>query len=152
MYKQIAAFLISSLVVTSAHAETVWVQVKKSAVRSSPEYFAPAVRSVGYGDSLTTAGGKDGWYKVKFSGGEGYIPESAVTVKQVVLTSRGASKLSADSSDVVLAGKGFSKEIEAQYKGRDSGARYDLVDKVEQISNVSEKEVAQFAKSGGLKG
>jgi hypothetical protein len=59
--------------------------------------------------------------------------------------------VTADSPEVVLAGKGFSKEVEQQYKKDDASLRYDRVDDVERNARVSAVEVRQFVKDGGLK-
>jgi hypothetical protein len=67
-----------------------------------------------------------------------------------VLQARDLSQVSADTSDVILAGKGFNKEVEKEYRASDPSARFDLVDKVEQSSRVSPAEVARFRKAGGL--
>jgi hypothetical protein len=69
----------------------------------------------------------------------------------VVLLARGNPKIHADATEVVLAGRGFSKEIEEQFKQQDRGARFDLVDKVERSCNASTKEVSKFIQSGGLR-
>lgn len=134
-------------------AEQVWVQIRNSMVRSSPEYFAAAVAPVKYGDPLTMISVESNWVKVKTAAGQtGYLPNSAVSAKVVALSVKDATKSKADPSDIVLAGKGFSKEVEGKYRqGADAG-RYDLVDKVEKASVVGKSEVAQFVKAGGLKG
>ena len=68
-----------------------------------------------------------------------------------MLRARELERVSADTSDVVLAGKGFNREVEKEYRASDPSARFDLVDKVERETRVSSSEVAQFRKSGGLR-
>ena len=136
-----------------AATEPIWVQVRNSVIRSQPQHFASGIGSVKYGDKLTMLGTQDNWVKVKTGGGAtGYIPVSSVSAKVVALSVKDAAKSKADPSDVVLAGKGFSKDVENQYKQSSTAGRYDLVDKVEKGSAVTRNEVAQFVRSGGLKG
>ena len=131
-------------------AEDVWVQVRDSKVRNQPQFYAPSVASVRYGDRLSKLGDDRGWASVSLGSTKGYIPLSTISRQQIVLSARDVSKVQADASDVVLAGKGFSKEIEQSFKKQDSSARFDLVDKVEGAARVSSQDVAQFAQKGGL--
>lgn len=135
---------------TPALAEDVWVQVRDSKVRSQPQFYASSVASVRYGDRLSKSDDDRGWASVTFGSTKGYIPLSSISRQQIALSARDVSKVQADSSDVVLAGKGFSKEIEQSFKRQDASARFDLVDKVEASARVSSQDVAQFAQKGGL--
>lgn len=133
-----------------AFAEEVWVQVRDSKVRSLPQFYAPSVASVRYGDKLSKTDDERGWARVTLGSTKGYIPLSAISRQQIALSARDVSKVQADSSDVVLAGKGFSKEIEQSFKKQDASARFDLVDKVESAAKVSAQDVSQFKQRGGL--
>lgn len=147
----LAAFY-SILAAADASAETLWIQVKSSQLRSAPEFFASTVGSVAYGDAVEKISERDGWAQVTAKGRSGYLPVSVVSEQRVVFSNRSATKVAADASDVVLAGKGFSKEVEERYKGTDSTLRFDLVDTVERSANADRKDVAKFVKAGGLKG
>lgn len=137
----------------SAEAQNVWVQIARSSLRSGPEHFAPTVASVSYGDRLTKVSATEDWIKASTASGKtGFIHVSALSGKEVVLSGRRASSNVADAADVVMAGKGFSKEVEAQYKLKGGGMRFDLVDQMERSGNVSSNELEQFVKSGHLKG
>lgn len=138
--------------VASAYADDTWVQVKESVIRSQPLFYASSVVGIRYGDRLTRLSEDKGWARVRFGGKEGYVPLAVVTPQQVVLTARALDKIGADASEVVLAGKGFSREVEEQFKQSDSSARFDLVDRIERQSSVPAKSVQAFIKSGDLKG
>ena len=135
-----------------ASAEQGWVQVRQVVIRQQPEFFAKSVGSAKYGDALELASTKGDWVNVTLPGGKGsgYVPLSALTKKQVLLTARQAVAVKADPSEVVLAGKGFSKELENEYKKNDAAARFDRVDAIEKTAVVSDQEVQVFAKQGGL--
>lgn len=146
----IASALALTVTMGSASAEPVWVQVRESVVRSKPQYYAPGVLPVRYGERVEKLSQSAGWARVRVKNTEGYLPISSVSLDQIVLQARELERVSADTSDVVLAGKGFNKEVEKRYHSEDPSARFDLVDKVEREARVSSSEIAQFKKSGGL--
>lgn len=149
MTKRLVLCALCALV-TPAFAEDVWVQVRESRLRAKPLFYAPSVSSVRYGDRLTKVSEDSGWVGVKLGTQQGFVPLSAVTPKQIAFSSADVSKVTGDSSDLVLAGKGFSKEVEQSFKRQDATARYDLVDKVERVAKVSPQTIAKFAHDGGL--
>lgn len=146
----ISMALALTVAVGNASAEPVWVQVRESIVRSKPQYYAPGVSPVRYGERVEKLSESAGWARVSVKNIEGYLPLSSVSIDRIVLQARELERVSADTSDVVLAGKGFNKEVEKEYRSGDPSARFDLVDKVEREARVSSSEVAQFKKSGGL--
>ncbi|MEY4701999.1 MAG: hypothetical protein RL326_2186 [Pseudomonadota bacterium] len=146
----ISSALALAVTVEAASAEPVWVQVRESVVRSKPQYYAPGVLPVRYGERVEKLSQSTGWARVRVKNIEGYLPLSSVSLDQIVLQARELERVSADTSDVVLAGKGFNKEVEKEYRNDDPSARFDLVDKVEREARASSSEVAQFKKSGGL--
>lgn len=82
---------------------------------------------------------------------EGWINESALTSKKIVLSSgSGTVSQEASSGDVALAGKGFNEEIESENR-KDSTYDYAAVDELQKIT-VAQEAVAAFLKAGGLSG
>ena len=132
--------------------QTVYVQVRQAKLRSGPAAWSSSVATLSYGDSLTVIGGEDPWWQVKSNKGKtGYIPTSSVSDKKIVLSSVGYSgSARVDQSDVVLAGKGFSKEVEKSFASS-SGLDYRKVNQVEK-NKISESEINAFIKAGELKG
>lgn len=137
---------------SDVYAENVWVQVRESVIRTKPMFFSAAVAPVRYGDAVSRESEDAGWVKVSFRGKEGFLPSSTVTPAKIILSGRSSGKVMADASDVVLAGKGFSKEVEENYKKTGGGMRYDLVDKIEKQCRVNPTEVKAFMAQGGLNG
>ena len=133
-------------------AEPVWVQVRESMVRAKPLFYSQSISTVRYGDQLEKIAQDAGWAKISTKKGEGYIPVTTISADRIVLSAKDITKVKADSAEVVLAGKGFSKEVEQEYKKMGSTARFDLVDQVERVARVSHQDVKQFVKSGDLKG
>ena len=89
--------------------------------------------------------------RASFLGKSGWIHESALTPKKVVLASGTADARvqSVGSEEVALAGKGFSKEVEAEYKKQNQDVDYTWVDWMGQQTVSSERLVA-FLKQGNL--
>ena len=143
--------VVTVMFASPSRADDVWVQVRESRVRAKPLFYATTIQSVKYGDRLSKMSEDNGWVGVREGGREGYIPLSAVSPKLIVFSSADVAKIKADPSELVLAGKGFSKEIEQSFKKEDSSARFDLVDRVEREARASSAEVEQFIKQGGLK-
>jgi hypothetical protein len=133
-----------------AVSENAWVQVRETKLRSQPKFYATGSATLRYGQAVNRLGASNGWAEVASSLGRGYLPVTSLSRDQIILSSQDISKIKADSAEVVLAGKGFSKEVEGQYSALESEARFDLVDKVEGATRVSSKEAADFAKQGGL--
>jgi beta-barrel assembly-enhancing protease len=135
----------------AASAETLCVKVREAKLRAQPEFWAAASAGLKYGDRLTELGEHGEWYKVKTSGGlEGYIHSSAVTDREVVLSGRRAGAADVDQGDVVMAGKGFSPEIERQYSAANRNLSYAEVDGMERIK-VSDAELTGFIRQGQAK-
>jgi hypothetical protein len=146
-------FIATAMVVgasVDAHAEPVWIQVRESMVRAKPAFYSPGVLRVTYGEQLERLATEGGWVRVQSKSGQGYVPLASVSEDRIVLAARDITKIHADAGDVVLAGKGFSREVEQQYRKTDRRARYDLVDRVEREARISSKAVASFATSGDL--
>lgn len=147
------AVLLGSVCSELVYAEALSVQVRESALRAKPLFYSPSIASVKYGDSvqrITSDAG--GWTKVRSRNVEGFIPSTSVTSDVIVISAKNLGSVKADASDVVLAGKGFSREVEQEYKKRDRSSRFDYVDQVERAAQVSRGEVSKFATQGGLNG
>jgi len=148
--KRLWVLLATCAFALPSYADDVWVQVRESRVRSKPLFYAPTISSVRYGERLSKIGEENGWISVRAGGQQGYLPLSAVSPKAIVFSTAAASKIQGDSTELVLAGKGFSKEIERSLQRQDDSARFDLVDRVEREAKASSAEVSQFIKRGEL--
>jgi hypothetical protein len=147
----VLAALIIVLQCNAAHSEIVTVQVRESVIRNRPLFYAPGVANVRYGDRLDRLSEESkGWTRVRHGSVEGYVPQASVSLDTIVLSAKQIKTVQADSSEVVLAGKGFSREVEQEYRKRSRTARFDLVDRVENAARVSRQDVADFASKGRL--
>ena len=127
------------------------VQVRDGQLRNRASFLGTVVGTVAYGDRVTVNQTQAGWCEVSIAGKTGWIHESALTPKKVVLASGTADARvqSVGSEEVALAGKGFSKEVEAEYKKQNPQLDFTWVDWMGQQTVSSERLVA-FLKQGDL--
>ncbi len=80
----------------------------------------------------------------------GWIHESALTPKRVVMSAgAGDVRSGASGEEIALAGKGFNKEVEAEYKKQNQKLDYTWVDWMGQ-QTIGAEQLIQFLKQGGL--
>lgn len=151
LVKQVVLLLVVGLFsISSALAADVYVTVRESKLRSRPEFLASPVASVRYGDRLSVVKDSEPWMQVSYGGKQGYVHSSAITTRKVVLSaSKGAAGANVDQSDVVLAGKGFSSEVEKQFAATHSNLSFAAVDAMERVK-ISTAELDAFVKQGKL--
>ena len=142
----------AALVATGAWAaKEMSVQVRDGQLRNRASFLGTVTGAVAYGDRVTVNQTQAGWCEVSIAGKTGWIHESALTPKKVVLASGTADARvqSVGSEEVALAGKGFSKEVEAEYKKQNPQLDFTWVDWMGQQTVSSERLVA-FLKQGNL--
>jgi hypothetical protein len=135
-------------------ADQVSVNVEKTQVRATASALGKLLGVLAYGDRVTVLEqtADKAWIKVSSAvkALEGWVRASVLQKKEIVMkTGTQSAATSASSGDVTLAGKGFNKEVEAQYKA-DQKLDYTWVDKMETFT-VTQDQVASFYKAGGLK-
>lgn len=146
----IACFSTLLLIAAPAAAATLSVQVRETKLRAAPKSWAAAKGDLKYGDQVTLLAEEGDWCKVRsMKGAEGFVPGAAVTSSRVVLSGSAPASAYAGRTDVVLAGKGFGREIEERYKQTGERANYATVDSMERIT-ISDAEIAAFIKQGNL--
>lgn len=143
--------VVSVIVSLPLNAKTLSIQVKKSVLKASPSFLGKNLITLTYGDKVSELDSKDDWIKVSTKSKKGWLHSSALTDKVVVLKNTSKKAISGVSSDeMVLAGKGFNKQVESKYRKDNPKMRFDSVDKMEKYS-VSSQSQRAFAKSGKLK-
>jgi hypothetical protein len=134
----------------NAESENISVKVRETRLRSQPKAWAPGTQTLLYGTQLSVVGTQDGWFKVRTSSGkEGFLHPSAVTDKKIVFTTNATPSKSADASNVVLAGKGFSKEVEAEYAKSNPALKFGELNQIERVK-ISDGELLSFMRQGML--
>ena len=131
-------------------AQEMSVQVRDGQLRNRGSFLGTVVGTVAYGDRVTVNQTQAGWCEVSFAGKTGWIHESALTPKKVVLASGTAdARAGASGEEVALAGKGFSKEVEAEYKKQNKNVDYTWVDWMGR-QTVPSEQLVEFLKQGDL--
>ena len=132
-------------------ADTLIVNVQKTALRTEPKFYAQTVIVLGAGATVEKLGVLNGWVKVRTSGGYvGWLHSSAVSAKKFSLLAMDKSlKTEATADEVALAGKGFNKQVEDSYRAKHSGVNFFWVDKMLNIQ-VSPATMKQFLQAGNL--
>jgi len=127
------------------------VQVREGQLRSSPSFLGSIVGPVSYGDRVDTMQKQGDWFQVKNPKNlTGWIHQSALTSKQVVLNPGVGTQSGASSNEIALAGKGFNADVEAQYKKNNASIDYTWVDRMETF-RVSGEQMVSFLDKGKLK-
>ena len=128
------------------------VQVREGQLRNRASFLGAVSGTVAYGDRVTVDQRQAGWFEVTGSpsGATGWIHESALTPKRIV-TGSGVddARIGASGEEVALAGKGFSKEVEAEYKKQNPRLDFTWVDWMGR-QTVSSAQLVEFLKQGEL--
>ncbi len=143
------AFLVAQST-WGADAGSMSVQVKQSQVRTAPSFMARIVATLHYGTRVDIVSSQGTWTQVFVSAGgvKGWVHTSALTQKKIVLIA-GASDVSkaATSDELALAGKGFNKKVEGEFRTKNRNLDYASIDEMEQIK-VSNNGIRKFLKEG----
>ncbi len=134
-------------------AKIMSVQVKKCQLRNKPSFLGKVVTMLGYGDKVEIAKEENSWVKVSSAKNKGgWIHISALTEKEIIVNANSRDiNTSASSDEIALAGKGFNKQVEEQFKQNNKGIDFSWVDKMEKII-ITQDEKQAFLKNGGLIG
>jgi uncharacterized protein YgiM (DUF1202 family) len=122
-----------------------YVAVHNAALKSSTGFFARTVGSLSFGDTVTLVSETGKWSQIRFGSLTGWV-ESAKLITRRVITN---SSTGASATEVTLAGKGFSQELELEYQR--GGYDFTFVDLMEQSNiNINTEELLYFINEGRL--
>ncbi|MEW5908646.1 MAG: SH3 domain-containing protein [Thermodesulfobacteriota bacterium] len=128
------------------------IQIKNGQLRKTPSFLGQNICSVSYGDQVRFLSEEAGWIKVALPGKkiEGWIHHSALTEKKIVIQ-KGTSQVpqKASGEELALAGKGFNKQVEDQFRARNRNMNFALIDEMEKRV-VSPGEIKAFINEGRL--
>ncbi len=128
------------------------VRVKSGQLRSAPSFLGKIVQNLAYGTQVQGIGENHGWFNVTAPGGvRGWMHSSALTEKQIALKA-GADNVSeyASGDELALAGKGFSKQVENEFRSKNPNLDFSWIDRMENYK-VSQREMEQFLRQGDLR-
>lgn len=150
-----------------AMGQTVSVQVKIAQLRSGPSFMGKVVANLKYGDPVFVLEEKGPWRQVELDDEKtrGWVHSSALSKKEIAfeagervaikaisgneLALGGKASGTGGVDEAMIAGKGFNKESEAEFRQGNPNIDYTWIDKMETY-RVSQKEIARFLKKGAL--
>ena len=131
--------------------KTMTVRVMSAKVMKAPRHIGATAGSVSRGDKLVFREAKGDWYKVD-GAASGWIHRTNVVEKDVQLASTpGGGGCGASRDEVELAGRGFTPQVEKDYRGKTPTLDFSHVDAMEKIE-LNLEDLAQFVNEGDLRG
>ena len=127
------------------------VQTKQQ-LYASPNFSANSLAAVPEGAEVQIVQQSGEWYQVEYQGQQGWLHQQAFPgAKKFDLSSvlKGKAVQESKTDEVALAGKGFTPEVEADYRQKHPNLNYAQVDQVEKFG-VSPGELQTFIREGGL--
>lgn len=144
--------LLIAVVSFAAKLKTMSVQVKSSEVRNKPTFLGKIVARLSYGDRVNMLESKGSWIRVGLITAEkkGWMHSAALTKKTIILRP-GADdvNLAASSDEIALAGKGFNKQVEGEFRVRNPDIDFTWIDRMERMA-VTQGQMQMFLEEGEL--
>jgi len=140
------------LITATAFAANMSVQVRSGQVRSTPSFMGKVVADLVYGDQVITSEEQGGWIKIQVpaKGINGWMHSSALSTKKIELKAGSAGVTqTASGQELALAGKGFNKQVENEFKAKHPNMDFTWIDRMEKFQ-VNPNEMQRFLKQGGL--
>lgn len=133
-------------------AQTFKVVQSKQQLYASPSFSADSLGSVPEGAEVRLVTQSGEWYQVEYQGQQGWLPPQAFPASKKFDMSKllkGKAVQESKTDEVALAGKGFTPEVEADYRQKHPNLNYAQVDQVEKFE-VSPAQLQAFQREGGL--
>ncbi|MCX6995845.1 MAG: SH3 domain-containing protein [Kiritimatiellaeota bacterium] len=117
----------------------------------TPSYLGSVVVAAPYGTSVAVLLQQGDWIKVRVAEGQaGWMHQSALTKKRIVMSAGGATaQAGASSEELALAGKGFNSDVEKEFKSQNPNLNFAAVDRMIK-TKVSADEMRIFLKAGAV--
>jgi len=141
--------LIAAVLLAQKVGATLYVNVKSADLKSSAGAFSSSTDKLEYADEVKVlaVSADQKWVQVNSSVGNktGWVAYSGLTNKRMARS----SSANASATEIALAGKGFSPEVESEYKKSGSGINYAAVDDMEGVT-IPENDLFTFMEEGHL--
>lgn len=150
----LAALIVGCAAAFSALGETgktMSVQVQSAPLKEKPSPLGAVRATLSYADRVQVLEEQGPWLKVSATGGAtGWIHQSALSTKRIVLKSGDQNaQVAASSDELALAGKGFNSDVEAQFKAKHKDIDFAWVDKMLQLT-LKPNDLMAFLKAGSV--
>ena len=128
------------------------VQIQEGQLRATPSHFGKITAKIFYGDGVTVLEEKGDWKRVSVADGkgQGWLHGSALTKKRTIQKAgRSQAGTSVSQDEIALAGKGFSEEVEKEYRKSNANLDYAWINRMETI-RISPRQMENFIEDGRL--
>lgn len=128
----------------------VTVRVLTAKVMAAPKFIGKSNGDVSRGQQLTVAEAKGDWIRVS-GASSGWIHKTNLTERAVTLSSKpgGEGKGAASRDELELAGRGFTPQVEDQYRQKNPKLDFSHVDSIEKLE-VDPGKLEAFIADGEL--
>jgi len=142
--------LVLLLAAASVWAESAQVQIRQASVYDHPSVMAKFLGRLTLGDKVSVLSRKNGWVEVVSDEAhlKGWTREQGLTSAKVALRS-GKNAQGASTTEVSLAGRGFSDPVESEYRQENPQLNYAVLDAMEK-NTISDDELNAFLRDGGI--
>jgi hypothetical protein len=143
--------VIGGMAAQSLQGKTMFVSVKNAELKDSTGLLANVRGTVPYAAEVSVLQERGRWVEVRAAGPPvltGWMPSGDLSARRIVTSS---TTPDATANELALAGKGFSAEVEAEYKtaSGNNAAAYTTIDAMES-QVVSAQVLYQFLQEGHL--
>jgi len=130
---------------------SVTIRVMSAKVMKGPKFIGPTAGTLSRGDQLKVKQVKGTWYRVEGSV-SGWVHKTNVVEGKVALSTQpGGGGSGASRDEVELAGRGFTPQIEEQYRSSNPNLDFTHVDAIEKAA-IDPAELEAFVSEGQLGG
>ena len=135
------------LAAASLVGKKVYISTEIQELKVSTGYFSQVKGTMGLGDSAQVVEENGKWVKIQSAVKPtlvGWVPATAITTKRI----KSNSNVTASAKETSLAGKGWNKEVEAEYSSENK-LNFDAIDAMEK-KNINKKVLFAFINDGSL--
>jgi SH3-like domain-containing protein len=136
------ALCTGTAIFSQTDRNTRYVAVQTAVLKSSTGFFAKEVGKLPLGTAVTLVRDNGKWSEVRAGSLAGWVVSSSLSARRVI-----ASNSPVTASEIALAGKGFSPDVEIEY--RKNGLDYRAVDSMESLT-IPPEELLKFINEGHL--
>ena len=133
----------SALAFPQSQGSTIYVAVQSAEIKSSTGFFGNTVGALALGTAVTAIRENGKWIEVRAENSlSGWVAAASLSSRRIT-----GSGHSASAGEIALAGKGFTPDVEVEY--RKNGLDYSVVDTMENL-NIPKEELLKFVTDGRL--
>lgn len=141
---------ILALTITVEARTRMHVQVREGQIRERPSFLGAVAAVVEYGDRVYVLREQGPWRWVEVEDVQGWMHESALTRQRIQLAAGEADAAGvATEQEMALAGKGFSAEVENEFRARHDTISFEWIDRMETFEKTPQR-LIDFLNTGGV--